>query len=149
MPKDETAEITDDEYLLRRVPASHFTSAGSLEIGAQAFRPVAGTKARTPDIDGISLFRAACLSDPMEVLAELDENRRASTGVVRLPVDRIRDLGLTIKSAPTPNIPGHVVLVELNADALLSTKAWTRDVQAELAKIASEPGNIVLRPEGV
>lgn len=59
--KSEDAPITDDEFLLRRVRCEKFRSNEVPRISPNAFEPrISG---RDPDIDGISLYREACLDD--------------------------------------------------------------------------------------
>src|SRR5262245_5383060 len=146
MPKSEDSEITDDEYLLRRVAIGYFSKDKTLKIDMQAFRPVSGPNARTPDTDGISLFRESCLLRPDDVLEGLSAEKKARIGVVRLSVKLIRDLGLTIEPRPVQTIPGHVVIRELNSDAVTNAREMLKRMQAELAIIASAEGNVVVRP---
>jgi hypothetical protein len=82
--KSETDPITDDEWLLRRVRIEKFRTDKVPLISPNAFEP--RVKGRDPDTDGISLYRAACLADPSEVLATIAPERMHEYGIVRIPV---------------------------------------------------------------
>jgi hypothetical protein len=58
--KHEFDPVTDDEWLLRRVHRQYFRNDPNLLISPSAFEP--RVKGREPDVDGISLFRLACLA---------------------------------------------------------------------------------------
>lgn len=142
MQKAESEPISEDEVLWRRVRREKFRSDQTPALSYKAFEP--RIKGREPDVDGISLFRASCLSSPTVIRGNPNEN-----GIVQIPVVAIRRMGLTVVSSPTEAVPGHVVIQEINAAGWVSSKDRLRMIVEELALIASEPGNIVLRPEGV
>ena len=139
--KDEQEPITDDEWLIRLVYHDRFQDSPP-EIAASSFEP--RVKGRTPDTDGISLFRSACLAEPADVLQVIADDKRAAYGIVLLPVARIRELGLTIQSRQISTIPGHVVVPELNAEDYSANKSKFAALKQKLAELASE--NIVRRP---
>jgi hypothetical protein len=90
--KPEGDPIADDEWLLRRVWWERFRSNNTPIISPNAFEPRTG--GREPDLDGISLYRAACVSDPNEVLATVAADKRPKYAIVRIPVSLVRSLGL-------------------------------------------------------
>lgn len=61
--KPESSPIADDEWLLRIVFEDRFYPEG-VGLSPRTFEPRDG---RSPDTDGISLFREACLSDASEI----------------------------------------------------------------------------------
>lgn len=141
--KNEQEAITADEWLIRLVYHDRFQDSPP-EIAASSFEP--RVKGRTPDTDGISLFRASRISDPSDVLQVIAEEKRDSYGIVLLPVARIQELGLSIESRPISTIPGHVVVPELNASDYSANKSKFVSIKQKLAELASE--HIVRRPGG-
>jgi tRNA pseudouridine55 synthase len=111
--KSEADPITDDEWLLRRVPLPQFRTDRLPIISPNAFEP--RIKGRDVDADGISLYRAACLNDPGEILEPVAAERRQEYGIVRLSVSFLKSLGLSVRNSPDDRVKGHVVLPELNA----------------------------------
>lgn len=132
----EEAPLSLDEYLLRRIPADWCDESLPIPILRAAFAP------NRRDVDGISLFREQFIEP--QVLAEAG---RSSNGyyVARLAVKDIYDLKLTLIVDPVAGLPGHVLIPELRlAVTRGSTKNWAKEIEHNLAKIASI--NIVLRP---
>jgi hypothetical protein len=144
MMKSETDPITDDEWLLRRVRVEKFRTDRVPAISPNAFEP--RVKGRDPDTDGISLYRAACLADPAEVLANVAPERRHEYGIVRVPVALLKSLGLSVQSTPDDQIKGHVSIPELNAAAYDAEKALFTPIKDKLAAEASKDDNIVRQP---
>jgi hypothetical protein len=147
MAKSESEPVSEDEWLLRRVRKERVKRNRVPMIGPAAFEP--RINGRDPDVDGISLFRLACLNDVMELIENIAPEKRTLQGIVRVPVALIRSLGLTIDVKPVSFVPGHVVLREINASAFANREDWLPAVLEELAKAASEPGNVLIWPEGV
>jgi hypothetical protein len=145
MPKGENEPVSADEWLFRRVRIELFRTAKLPLISPSAFEP--RTKGRDIDHDGISLFRAACLDDPREVISHLPAATQRENGVVRIPVAKLFELGIAIDVKPIGDCRGHVVLRELNAESVRLRRDWLRETAFALAQIASEEGNIILRPE--
>jgi len=139
MTKAETDPITDDEFLLRRIRRERLRPDQTPIISFKAFEP--RTKGREPDVDGISMFRLACLANPGAIVGDATDN-----GVVQIPASELRRLGLTINSSPVPSIPGHVVIRELNAAEWLNSKNRLKMIAEELAVVASQPSNILIWP---
>jgi hypothetical protein len=144
--KSEGDPITDDEWLLRRVRVEKFRTDKVPILSPNAFEP--RVKGRDPDTDGISLYRAACLSDPSEVLATVAPERRHEYGVVRVAVSFLKSLGLSVRSTPDEPIKGHITIPELNAAAYEVAKASFTPVKEKLAVEASKDENIVRHPGG-
>ena len=147
MPQSETTPIADDEWLLRRVASVRFRDGKSPLISPNTFEPLQpGPKVHYPDLDGISLFRAVCLQTPQDVLATMNPDRAGEFGIVRIPVSLIYSLGMTITIRPDPLILGHVTIPELNAENFARHRDQCRLFMHQLAAIASDPANILLRP---
>jgi hypothetical protein len=142
--KSEGDPITEDEWLLRRVRIEQFRTDKSPIISPNAFEP--RVKGRDPDTDGISLYRAACLSDPSEVLETVSPARRHEYGIVRVPVSFIKSLGLSVHPKPDNRIKGHVVIPELNSPAYEAAKASFTPKKEKLAVEASKVENILRQP---
>jgi hypothetical protein len=142
--KSETDPITGDEWLLRRVRVEKYQTNKVPIVSPNAFEP--RVKGREPDTDGISLYRAACLSDPSEVLATVAPERRHEYEIVRVRVSALESLGLSVQSMPDERIKGHVVIPELNATAYSAEKARFTPIKLQLATEASKAENIVRQP---
>lgn len=142
--KAETDPISEDEWLLRRVRVEKFRTDKLPIISPNAFEP--RIKGRDPDTDGISLYRAACLADPSEVLATIVPERRHEYGIVRIPVSLLRSLHLSVQSRPDDRIRGHVVVPELNSVDYESDKSRFTSIKERLAVMASADENIVKQP---
>jgi hypothetical protein len=142
--KAETDPISPDEWLLRMVWEDRFTAKVPV-ISPRTFEPRDG---RHPDTDGLSLFREACVPNPTDVLVVIAEDKRAKYGIVRIPVSALGGLGLTVDRKPRSDVPGHVVIPELNITAYQNpaNKAFFVSTQLALAVIAS--ANVVHTPGG-
>jgi hypothetical protein len=135
---DEREPVDAGEFVYRRVHRNHFQAHMPTPVQVSAFRPT------DHDDTGISVFRANFVQ-PMETLALLPEDKRANYYVVRLAVADLRSLGLTVKPDPVPEGPlGHAIVPELNSQTYRNDKDRLKEVQRELAKLASQ--GIVYRP---
>lgn len=97
--------ISDDELLLRRIPASqNWVSRDRQSVDPLAFRPT------ERDTNGLSFGRAK-----FETTA--DEAAKGAQGkqffVAVLSASRIRDAGVQIVPKPLPDDPGHTEIPEL------------------------------------
>ena len=137
--KLESEPITDDEWLLRLVWETNIKQEGT-RVAAAAFEPL------PLDTDGLSLFRRACLPNPLDVLLAVAEDKRSHYAVVQVPVSILASLHFTLHSKQNSDVPGHVVIPELNIDAYKANKASFTRAKVKLADVASEDGNIVRRP---
>ncbi len=142
--KPETDEITDDEWLLRRVDATAFRDRKTPLVSPNAFEP--RTKGRDIDVTGISLYRLDCLAKPEDILATIPEEKRSLKGIVKIPVALIKSLKLTIVVEEDNRVLGHVVISELNADSYTKDPIAIKPILLQLATSASQPENILLRP---
>jgi hypothetical protein len=145
--KHEFDPVTDDEWLLRRVHRQYFRNDPNLLISPSAFEP--RVKGREPDVDGISLFRLACVPSHEAILAHIAEDKRKDYGVVRVSVRLVVDLGLTVVAKPIPQLPGHIVIAELNANAYRANKSQFIVMKLRLAEEASRPENILVYPKSL
>ncbi|MDW8224283.1 MAG: hypothetical protein RMJ82_15180, partial [Gemmatales bacterium] len=136
--KHEQEPISRDEWLLRRVHVQYFRPGRFTVISPNAFEP--RLRGRAPDTNGISLFRAACLPSPEELLNAITPDKRKDYGVVRISVEFIKSLGLSVVSLPVPDLPGHVVIPELNASAYAADKSRFTPMKMRLAEAASQIG---------
>jgi hypothetical protein len=135
--QDELQPIEDSEFVYRRIPQKYYDPDLPVPIPAVAFRP------NPIDTTGISMFRARFLT-PAETLAGVDASKR-NTYVAGLAVSDLTRLGLTVIPEPDPKgPPGHSVIPELSWKAYQADKQRLKDIQLELAKLAS--GGIVHRP---
>jgi hypothetical protein len=145
--KPETDPIADDEWLLRRVRKELLSETSTLIVSPNAFKPrVRGPKVREPDVEGISLYREACLSAPADILATVPNDKQHEYGIVRIPVSLLKSLNLTVQIRRDPRVRGHVVIPELNADDYEADKARFTPIYLRLAEVASEDANIVHYP---
>jgi hypothetical protein len=140
--KPETDPIDDDEWLLRRVRVERFRTDDVPMISPNAFEP--RVRGRDRDDDGISLFREACLSEPVQVLSTIEVGKRSQYGIVKVQVRNLREMSLSVQSKPDLGIPGHVVIRELNADEYQQDRARMTPIKLRLAELASQ--NIVVWP---
>ncbi len=142
--KSETDPITEDEWLLRRVHSDRFKSNRVPTISPSAFEP--RIKGHDPDVDGISLYREACLGSANELLASMNEDKRREQAVVRIGVRFLHQLGLTVTIKPDLHVKGHVVIPELNSVEYAASKSRFTAIFHGLAVEASRDENIAIQP---
>ena len=143
--KSEDDPISDDEWLIRRV--FHDRMKNPPKISKSAFEP--RLNGNLPDVNGISLFRIDCLPDPKQILQTVRQDKQPFWGIVKLRVAEIRALNLSIAQDRIPEIPGHVLLPFLCCERYRSDKPSCVAMMKELAKFASEEGNIVHLPDSM
>jgi hypothetical protein len=142
--KPESDPITDDEWLLRRVRREQFRTDKLPIISPNAFEPrIVG---REPDVDGISMYREACLASVDDVLATVPPERRHEYGIVRISVSFMKMKSLSVRSDPTDLIKGHVAIPELNSLDYATDKASFAATKLALATEASKDENLVRQP---
>jgi hypothetical protein len=137
--KAESDSIADDERLIRLVWEDRVTNRAPI-ISPNAFEP------RKTETDGISFYRRECLSNPADALIPFAKDKRPRYAIVQIPVRLLTSLGLTVRLAPIPIVPGHVVVPEINIADYLADKARFAPIKLRLAETASQ--NIVQRPAG-
>jgi hypothetical protein len=129
--EDEHQPVEESEFVYRRIPEKYYDPDVPVPIPALAFRP------NQRDTTGISVFRARFLT-PAQTLAGVEASKRNSYYVARLAVSDLKRLGLTVLPEPDPHEPaGHSVIPELSWKAYQADKQRLRDVQLELAILAS------------
>ena len=84
------------------------------------------------------MFRAACLANPQEVLAAMTPEKRGRYVLALLPVAEVLALGLTVEPTKIESVRGHAVLPELTIDFHTSDRMRCREIQRQLAAIASK-----------
>jgi hypothetical protein len=136
--KDQNAPVTPDEVVLRLVWWTHYKPGLAACVREDAFEP------KRHETDGISLFRAACLSGPSDALAAIAEEKRGLYAIAALPVADVFGLGLTVQPAPIEAVAGHAVVPELNILTFKAEKERWRKVMKLMAVIASR--NVVHAP---
>lgn len=120
----------------RRIHQSFFRDGLLIPVLRGAFTP------NQSDTTGLSVYRERFVTAE-ETLANIDPEKRPQYRVVRLPVEELRQLGLSVIPEPDPEgPPGHAVIPELSWSAYQADKPRLRDIQIELTELASK--NLVL-----
>jgi hypothetical protein len=136
---DERQQVVATEFVYRRIHHVYFHADLARPVDAAAFRP------NQSDTTGLSVFRALFCSQPEDTLANVDAAKRSEYFVVRLAVQDLLHLGLTVTPDPDPNgPPGHAVIPELSWPEYQARKQRLKKIHVELAQLAS--GAIVHRP---
>ena len=92
------------------------------------------------------MFRLACLSDPTDALKVMAPEKRGGYAMGLVPVAELTALGLSVEPVKVDEVPGHVLLPELNATLLTNDPARCRELQHRLALLAAKN---LLPPSGV
>lgn len=137
--KDENEPVADDELVIRAIWTGFFDAKVNMPVLPIAFLP------RSDETDGISVFRAACVSNPEDVLVVFAEEKRDRYAIALLPVSELKKLELTVKPSKIDKVAGHAVIPELNIVDVKADKDKWRDVQKALAALANK--NIVRPPK--
>ncbi|HEX4606749.1 MAG TPA: hypothetical protein VH092_00955 [Urbifossiella sp.] len=127
----ENEPVSPEEFVIRLIWTAYYNPGLPLPVQSSGFAP------RDDETDGISVFRAACVAYPEDVLVVFAGEKRDRYAIALLPVAEILKLGLTVRPAPIPAIPGHAVLPELSITATKADKPFWRGVQKQLAVIAN------------
>jgi hypothetical protein len=136
-PKTETAPVAPDELFVRLVWEDRVTDRVPI-ISPNAFEP------RKDETEDISLFRLACLADATAALGAIAEEKRDRYALVLVPLSALTEQGLSVRPDPISEVPGHVVVPELNSTDYRANKARFTPMKLRLAEVAS--ANIVCRP---
>ena len=113
---DAPDEILDDEWIMRRIPANPDLLFYEPKSGlrSDAFKPH-----RTRDEDGLSVSRMRSDSHPgfltPEIAAESGQSKAGYYFAIVL-VQALREEGLEVVAAPTPEDPGHALIVSLRSN---------------------------------
>jgi hypothetical protein len=132
--KADADPITEDEWLLRLIWKDRVTQRVPV-ISPNAFEP------RDNETGGISFYRLACLNDPADALLPIHETKRDSYAIVKVPVSLMTEFTLHVRSDPRQDVPGHVVVPELNSTDYKANKSKFATIKLRLAEMAS--ANIV------
>jgi hypothetical protein len=128
---DEHQPVDEREFVYRRIHRAYYQAGLPIPIQPAAFRP------NQNDISGLSLFRAAFVQ-PADTLASIEASKRINYYVARIAVQDLDRLGLTVVPDPDPDGPlGHAIIPELSGQAYQADKQRLKQIQVELAKLAS------------
>lgn len=128
---DEHQPVDASEFVYRRIPRAYYKSGLPIPIHPAAFRP------NKNDTTGISVFRAAFVQ-PADSVTNIDASKRNNYYVARIAVQDLRRLGLTVEPDPDPyGPPGHAIIPELSYQIYQADKQRLKQIQLELAKLAS------------
>lgn len=129
--KGEHEPVTPEEFVIRLIWKSYYDPTQPRPIQSGGFSP------KPNETDGISVFRAACVATPEDVLAVFAPEKRDGYAIALLPVAELTALGLTVQTVKIDAVPGHAVLPELNIGASKAAKAKWRDTQKLMAALAN------------
>src|SRR5438445_11228399 len=108
---DEHQPVDPTEFVYRRIPRTYFQAGLPVLFRITEFRPTSN------DTTGLSVFRAGFLQ-PVDTLANLEASKQKDYFVVRLGVQELYRLSLTVVPEPDPTGPsGHAVIPELSWQA--------------------------------
>jgi hypothetical protein len=128
---DEHQPVVASEFVYRRIPRTYYQAGLPIPIQPAAFRP------HQNDTTGLSVFRAAFVQ-PVDTLTNIDAGKRNNYYVARIAVQDLQRLGLTVLPEPASDGPlGHAIIPELSWQAYRADKQRLKQVQLELAKLAS------------
>jgi hypothetical protein len=143
--KDQREPVSPDEFVLRAIPNNKECYRADLPVrilrsAFQAYRQ---------DTTGLSVFRESCFPNPAAaplILANVLPGH-GNYHIVRLSVAALQQLGLTVMPDPQQDPPpGHALIPELGYIQYEKNRPKAKEVQLELAKLASAPGAIVFIP---
>lgn len=128
---DEQQSVDASEFVYRRIHRHHYQADLSIPIQRAAFCP------NQNDTTGLSVFRAAFVQ-PVGTLVNIEADKRNNYYVARISVQDLNRLALTVVPEPDSNGPlGHAIIPELSWQAYQADKQRLKQVQVELAKLAS------------
>ncbi len=93
---------------MRLIHRNYFSADLPLPVHIEAFRPT------NADVDGLSVFHAN-EATPEQALAVVAPEKRQAYFVATIKVIELNNIGLTIRSSPIDEAPGHYVIPEINA----------------------------------
>lgn len=136
--KDESAPVSPDEFILRRIP--NLQNYINLELAMSVTRAAFGPS--SDDIDGLSVYREEFVS--ARQVAEAGNNP-AGYYVVRLQAQDILNLGVQLIQDPkVGQLPGHTLIPELSKDGKKAERKRYKEVTQKLAVLGS--GEIIYSP---
>src|SRR5262245_16631952 len=132
----ESDPIALDEFVLRRIHKNQFIASNPTPVQRNAFEP------KPADTKGISVYREAIVTAAQIAAAGA---KAGEYYVARLALRDLHALGLSIIADPQAGeLPGHCAIPELNWQSFQQNKQRSKELQRELAKVASL--EIVHRP---
>lgn len=134
--KSEDEPITADEWLIRLVFGDRVRPDRTPIISLSSFEP------RSNEGTGISLFRRACLADPVDALGGIAEAKRDRYAIVQVRAALIYQLPCTLRIDPIPQVAGHLPVPEINHGAY---KADKPRLQSWFLRLAHEASTQFLR----
>lgn len=136
--KQESEPIDPGEWFVRLIWRDFHDPDRVPIISPRSFRP------RKDQLDGLSVFRASCLADPIDALQVIHPDKRSDYAVTLVALATLQGLGLSVRPDHIETLPGHVVIPEINAPAYKRDKNAFAAILDALARAASE--QIVRRP---
>lgn len=143
---DDVPPIDPDEFLLRRIPITggYFDPKKSPPVQPGAFRPNSG------DTDGISIYRERLIS-AFELVTKT-KRPPGSTMVARFRASDLQAIGVALEPKQEQgDLPGHVVIPEVNHADYASRDSDKNNRPTELCKLladlANKPGATFLPEE--
>ena len=134
--KNEDEPVSADENIVRLIWREFLRPGEMVPILPVAFKP------RANEMEGVSVFRLACLNKPMDALTAMLPEKRGGYAIAVFPVSELYALGLSVMPAKIDSVPGHARIPELNFAAVSAdTSAW-KVIQLALAQIAAR--NLIL-----
>src|SRR5437879_4314924 len=128
---DEHEPVAETEFVYRRIHPNFYNPALRVAVLPEAFRPSRN------DTTGLSVLRER-FAQPQDTLANRDPAKVRGYYVARLSVRELRNLGLTVLPDPVASgPPGHAIIPELSWQAYDAEKKRLKQVQFDLAKLAS------------
>jgi len=137
---DDSSEVSDKEFLLRKVPRDRYSPGDTQRCSPTAFYPT------RYDNDGISIVREAFTG--VDELVRIFEHKNPFY-VVRLNAGEIRQRGITVLAAPSRGgIKGHAVVPEISFYAWQTDDTRVRELAMALSILAShEAALMFVHPE--
>ncbi|HYT93929.1 MAG TPA: hypothetical protein VEL76_34740 [Gemmataceae bacterium] len=129
---DEQQPVAEGEFVYRRIHRNYYQAGLPMPVAVAAFRPT------DLDTTGLSVFREPFVK-AVDVLAGIADDKKNNYYVARLAVSDLRKLGLSVLPRPDPDgPPGHAEIPELSSAAYQADKQRLKQIQVELAKLASQ-----------
>jgi len=142
--KDQNEPVSPDEFVLRAIPNVYYQPDLEPSVARDAFQAN-----RTRDAVGLSVFRESCFPDPTQAPSIIANALRQNGNyyVARLAVAHLSLLGLAVTPDPQQDSPpGHALIPQLGYMEYAKNKHKAKEIQLELAKLASDPRAIVFAP---
>jgi hypothetical protein len=126
--------------VFRLVHKNFYTAGLPIPIQPEAFRPT------DRDTDGLSVFLEG-EATPEQALSAVSPAKRDLYYVARIPIPDLQQLGLSVRAAPTDEVPGHAVIPELSTEAC-GADSQGRSYRSAVRRGVSGPGRPVQAAAG-